>query len=205
MPNSTGEQAKPNGSNPTALTKGGPLPDARQAGAKEAEVARPEDTAPAEGATPQGAETEAEASGGPEPQQATAGEITKVGVLGHALWLMTQSPTHKHLFVADMEWLLIPPVSLGQFRIWRRKNLPLAFASWAFLTDEAADRLKIGAQRLAPRDWNAGGQLWLMDMIAPFGGAEEAAKELKAQVFKGRTVKTLQPAADGKSMTVIEW
>lgn len=38
------------------------------------------------------------------------------------------------------------------------------------------------------------------------GGQEAAVKELREQVFPGRTIKSLQPAPDGSGkMAVVEW
>ena len=136
----------------------------------------------------------------PRPVPPAASEI-----LGHVAWLMINSPTHKHLFLADMEWLVLPPVLLKQFRIFRRRRVPVAYVSWAFLNDEAAVRLRGGARRLRPGDWKSGEDLWLIDVVAPFGGAEALVKELKEKVFAGRTVKTLQPAAGGGGTAVVEW
>ncbi len=128
----------------------------------------------------------------------------KVAVLGHAVWLMANSAPHKHLFIADMEWLVMPPVALEQFRIWREKNMPVAIATWAFLGPEQSERLKQGIKKLSPTDWKSGDELWLMDFIAPFGGQEEALKELKDAVFPGRTMKSLQPGPTGE-MAVVEF
>lgn len=124
--------------------------------------------------------------------------LDKISAVGHAVWLMTQSPLHKHLFLTDLEWLLMPPIAAGQFRLWRKDNMPLAFASWALLTEEAEQRLIAGRAKLAPAAWTGGDRLWLMDLIAPFGGREEAVKEIKTVVFPGRTIKSLQPGPDGK-------
>ena len=129
----------------------------------------------------------------------------KVSLLGHAAWLLTQTPTHKHLFITDLEWLVIPPVSLDQFRLWRQGNLPVAFATWAYLSEDAEQRLMQGVRRLSPMDWKSGETLWLMDMIAPFGGADEAMTELREKIFPGQKIKTLQPAPSGDGMAVVEW
>lgn len=129
----------------------------------------------------------------------------KVALLGNAVWLLTQTPTHKHLFITDLEWLVIPPVALDQFRLWRQGNLPVAFATWAYLSEEAEERLKQGVRRLSPMDWKSGENLWLMDMIAPFGGSEEAMKELREKILPGKKIKTLQPAPSGEGMAVVEW
>lgn len=146
----------------------------------------------------------AQAAAGQTASAETARPLDKISAMGHAVWLMTQSAPHKHLFITDLEWLLMPAIAAGQFRLWRKDNLPLAFASWAFLNEETEKRMIAGNQRLGPGAWTSGDRLWLMDLIAPFGGKEEALKELKEKVFPGRTIKSLQPDAEGK-MRVMEW
>lgn len=124
--------------------------------------------------------------------------------LGEVAWLMTRLETHKHLFMTDLEWLIIPPLSLGQARIWREKGLPVAYASWAYVDDRVAERMgKIGA-RISPTEWKSGKQLWLMDVITPFGGADKVVEELRKEVFKGESFKTLVPMPDGSGMKVVE-
>ena len=131
-----------------------------------------------------------------------------MGLMGHVVWLMNQSPLHKHLFISDLEWLVMPALMLGQFRIWHETDkqgnrVPVAFASWAYLDAEAEARLKEGVKRLRPTDWKSGDALWLIDVIAPFGAAEKAIAQLREQVFKGRPVKSLQPAPDGRGTVVV--
>lgn len=86
----------------------------------------------------------------PAPGQAQPAEggLDRITVVGHATWLMMQAPTHKHLFLADLEWLVLPPVILGQFRLWRRGDVPVGFASWAYLSEEAEARVRSGVRRL---------------------------------------------------------
>jgi len=38
-------------------------------------------------------------------------------MLGDIVWLMSQSPAHKHFSLADLEWMVMPPLALGQYRI----------------------------------------------------------------------------------------
>ena len=136
-------------------------------------------------------------------QQQQERPLDKISAVGHGVWLMTQSPIHKHLFIADLEWMLLPPIAAGQFRLWRKDNLPLAIATWGFLNEEAEQRLIAGKGRLAPGAWKSGDRLWLMDLIAPFGGKDDALKELRTVVFAGKTIKTLQPDETGQ-MRVVE-
>ncbi|MBF0354606.1 MAG: toxin-activating lysine-acyltransferase [Alphaproteobacteria bacterium] len=126
-------------------------------------------------------------------------------VLGDVVWLMTHSPTHKHLFIADMEWLVLPPLMLRQCSLLRQGGRPFAFISWATVSEEVEARISMGQLRMGPQDWRSGEQAWIIDMIAPFGGGEQALKEIRERVFAGRKVKALQPAPDGVGVGVVEW
>lgn len=44
---------------------------------------------------------------------------------------------------------------------------------------------------LRPQDWKSGDKLWIVEVIAPFGGAEEMVKDLKDKVFPSRQVSFL--------------
>ena len=59
--------------------------------------------------------------------------------------------------------------------------------------------------RMRPDEWKSGDRLWLIDLVAPFGGAEKVLAELRERVFEGRSIKTLQVAPDGKGTAVVEW
>lgn len=121
-------------------------------------------------------------------------------VLGDVVWLMTHSANHKHLFIADLEWLVMPPVMLRQFRLVRGKDKPQAFVTWALLNEEAEQRLVAGHTRLKPSDWNSGDRAWIVDLIAPFGGQEAVLKEIKQRLFADKPLKLLQPSKDGQPL-----
>lgn len=124
-------------------------------------------------------------------------------VFGVVSALMMDSPAHQHLFLSDMKWLVVPPVLQKQFRIYRNNGVPFAYASWAFLNEEAGERMKKDQHRLRPDEWNSSGQVWLVDLIAPFGGQEEVINDLKENALKGMSVKMLQPAPDGSGIAVV--
>jgi len=121
-------------------------------------------------------------------------------VLGEVNWLMMQSKAHRHLFVTDAEWLVMPPVQLKQFRIVRSEGRPVAYVSWALLSEEVEQRLVSGVQRLAPTDWKSGNAPWLIDVVAPFGGQGEIVEQIRKTVFKEAPIKTLRPKADGTGL-----
>jgi cytolysin-activating lysine-acyltransferase len=135
-------------------------------------------------------------------QQALSNRLTAIG---HAVCLMSRSPMHKHLMITDIEWLVTPPIMLNQFRLWQKDGNPVGFAFWAYLGEEAEERIVTkGIRRLMPTDWKSGDTLWLIDFISPFGGQDEMLKELREQVHAGKKMKMIQ-AAPGGGRGVVEW
>ena len=126
-------------------------------------------------------------------------------IMGQATWLMMNSPAHRHLFMTDLEWLLMPSLLHQQFRIFRRDNVPVAFVSWAWLTEDAEKRFLSGVRRLQPGDWKAGDRLWLIDLIAPFGGLDAVTKELREKVFPDAEMKVLRLDEEGKGTRIELW
>ncbi len=78
---------------------------------------------------------------------------------------------------------------LQQFRLFYDKDQPIGGAFWATVGAEVEERLAAGTSRLRPQDWKSGDRLWVVEVIAPFGGAEEMVKDLKARVFAERELK----------------
>ena len=93
-------------------------------------------------------------------------------MLGEIVWLLTQSPTHKHFAMTDLEWLIMPPLLLEQYRVFHGETTPVGLALWAWLSPEAEAKLNAGAGRLRPDEWRAGGlgiaADWLDDCRAGF-------------------------------------
>jgi RTX toxin acyltransferase family len=51
-------------------------------------------------------------------------------VLSRAVVLMMKSPEHAQIPIADLEWLLLPPIMLGQCKLYNSRLVPVAFAAW---------------------------------------------------------------------------
>lgn len=135
------------------------------------------------------------------PPQSTPRQPSGPGeVLGDVTWLMSQSPAHKHLFLADLEWLVAPAVMAKQFRLFKNGDRPFAYASWALLDEEAEKRLVGGQPRLRPGDWRSGDRLWLIDLVAPFGGQDGVLKHLKENLFADRKLMALRRNPNGGGM-----
>ncbi|MDF1792299.1 MAG: toxin-activating lysine-acyltransferase [Thalassobaculaceae bacterium] len=153
------------------------------------------------GAEGEGATPEREAPAGAPPPAADAPRDDMTRLLGQIVSLMGQSPTHRHIFLSDLEWLVLPPLTKRQVRIWRRRTergaAPVVYASWAMVTEEVEKRLLQGQNRLRPNEWDGGDIPWLIDLVAPYGGGDAALNELVDQTFGGRAIKALVPTPGG--------
>jgi cytolysin-activating lysine-acyltransferase len=133
-------------------------------------------------------------------------------VLGQVVWLMMNMPQYRHVFLADLEWMVLPPILLSQYRLFRVGDRVVAFAAWAYLSEAVETRLQGPNPRLAPSEWKSGDRLWLVDLHAPFGHQESALKELRETALKGKAYKmhrwtpqgrrTVEFAAEGSPAAV---
>ncbi len=46
-----------------------------------------------------------------------------------------------------------------------------------------------GTSRMRPQDWKSGDRLWVVEVIAPFGGADEMVKDLRARVMEAPMIE----------------
>lgn len=147
-----------------------------------------------------------------EPKEAPTAVPTIAHTLGEMVWLMTRSPLHKHLKLADLEWLLMPAILMNQFRLFRAGEQVVGMALWAYITPAQAEEMgKTG--RLSAEDWRHGTdvlqlvkdqqsgkqvelaepalkdgelELWLVDFIVPFATAEnKLAQACMADLVRG--------------------
>jgi cytolysin-activating lysine-acyltransferase len=89
------------------------------------------------------------------------------------------------------------PVLLQQFRIFYAQNKPVGVL-WAQVNEEVETRLKEGTMKLRPQDWKSGDKLWIVEVIAPFGGPDEMVKDFKAKVSPNRDVHFVAISTDGR-------
>ena len=103
---------------------------------------------------------------------------TVAQVLGEIAWLMTQSPRHKAVPLGDLEWRVMPALLLRQFRVFYKGEQPVGVALWALVDELVAERIDAGDRRLAAVEWKSGGNMRIIDIIAPFGGEAEMREQV---------------------------
>jgi cytolysin-activating lysine-acyltransferase len=122
---------------------------------------------------------------------------TIANVLGEIVWLMARSPGHSKLTIGEVEAHIMPAIDAVQFRVFHAGDKVIGAALWAFATPEVAQRLAGGDNRLAPADWSGGDELWIVDLVAPFGAEHVMLEDLKEGLFKTRDMK-FRGEKDGK-------
>ena len=137
-------------------------------------------------------------NGEPIQQTTKKSDTGLASILGDIAYLMMHSEKHRHLFISDMEWLVMPALRLKQMRIFRNAKRPLVYISWARLTQEAEKRLLAGNPRLAPGDWNAGSKFWIVDIVNNTPSIYPFLKSLHNQVFKGQEAHLVVPKKHGR-------
>lgn len=119
--------------------------------------------------------------------------LKKLPAVGPVLLLYMQSAHRRYHFIADLEWLLMPPLVSGQCKLYMKEEYPTSFISWAFLNEEAEKRILQNGGKLRQEDWNCGDRLWIIDIVAPFGGVENMLHDLQLNEFPGRVICLAAP------------
>jgi hemolysin-activating ACP:hemolysin acyltransferase len=120
--------------------------------------------------------------------------------------VLMRSEHYKHYTLGDLEWLVIPPMLAGQYRIGEAKpktggSIPVAVVLWASVSADVDKRLQqIGREpiRLRPDEWTSGDILWLVHAAGEPRFVRPVLKQLSETAFKGRQVKLRGVGKDGK-------
>lgn len=127
------------------------------------------------------------------------------GPLGEMTALMAQSGLHKHRSVEDSLALVLPAIALGQFRVWRRAGLPVAFATWAFLDTSRETAVLHENAALTIADWATGPRPVVMDVVAPYGDGFAIGRDLARTVFPETAFTCVRRQADGAVRKVVHF
>ena len=129
--------------------------------------------------------------------------MSKIPLLGAVSWLMMQQSATRHTLLSELEWRVMPALILDQAKLFMRDNAPVAYVSWARLSEDVAKRYQQAPHHLSASDWKSGEQIWIVDLCTPFGGMQEVMKDLRETVFEGHEIHQFTLSGDGqvKAMT----
>ncbi len=155
------------------------------------------------------------APNGKASRKLTADDAAKINALakrmsaslGEITALLLQSRQHRHMFLSELELMVTPALSTGQFAIAEGRHkesglsTPRAAIIWASVSKEVDARLAAqvgGPIRLKPSEWASGTNAWLVEAV----GEPRAIKLLIDQAITGplksRGLKVVTRGPSGK-------
>ena len=133
--------------------------------------------------------------------------------------VLMRDQNFKNMRLADLEWLVLPPVMSGQFRLAHMPApprpgeqaktatdkggvlVPVAVALWATVSPQIDKGLSENLDkpvRLRANQWASGNIVWLMAVAGDRRAIPKFLEQLKESEFKGKDVKMRANAGDGK-------
>ena len=132
--------------------------------------------------------------------------------------VLMRDQNFRNMRIADLEWLVLPPIMAGQFRLAHMPApprpgepakpadkggvlLPVAVALWARVSAQIDKGLAENLDkpvRLRTNQWASGDKIWLMAVAGDRRAIPKFLEQLKEKEFKGQEVKMRTNAGDGK-------
>jgi hemolysin-activating ACP:hemolysin acyltransferase len=128
---------------------------------------------------------------------------------GDVVALLARSPQYRHYSLGDLEWLVVPAIAYGQFRIAEGIDVKtgnrgaVAAALWASVSEEVEQRLvaNLGqTPRLQPNEWRSGDRCWLMSVAGEPRAVSMLLKQLSETQFKERPLWIAARDAGGQAV-----
>lgn len=155
------------------------------------------DVAPETAAGP--AEASANGTAGAEPRR---GPDERQGRFAQSfsqiLAVLMRDTQFRNMRLADLEWLVLPPLLAGQVRVAHAPSgrdkfyVPVAVAVWARVSPEVDRRLAAELDKpmvLRPAEWTSGDQVWLVALAGEANAKATFLPRLAQEQFKGMSVK----------------
>ena len=125
---------------------------------------------------------------------------------GEIVSVMMRSPQFKTATLADVEQLVVPAVSTGQFLVAEAQSketgfiTPVSVALWATVSDEVDQRLASNPDapiKLAAEEWRSGANPWLIALVGDRRPMNALLRRLHETTFKDRPLRVRTRGEDG--------
>ena len=148
-----------------------------------------------------------------EPMSSTEVNMQMSTVLGEIVTLLMMDQARSNLTINDVQQCFVPPVVLKRSHLIRNldeatgQRKPFAAAFWTWVTPEVGVEMRKGLKRLKQEDWNAipaedpQAELWVVDILAPFGQMDVVINMLKTGPLKGKPFKFCLLNRNGEAET----
>src|SRR5215470_16797533 len=142
-----------------------------------------------------------------ESQRLAVSAIRQSVAFAQIVSVLMRSPRYRHYTLGDLEWLVVPALATGQWRVVGAQSkqngvsIPVAVALWAMVSAEVDKKLSENLHvpiRLRPDEWRSGDILWLVDAVGDPRAVPQVLKQLLETSFKGREAKVRAAGEDGK-------
>lgn len=158
--------------------------------------------------TPQGASKPKATTRPREARQARMAES-----FSQVVAVLMRDTNFRNLKIGDLEWLVLPPIMAGQFRLGHAArpaderareggvSIPVALVLWARVSaqiDKTFSEELDKPMQLRPNQWASGDHIWIMATAGDRRVLPHFLKELARTVFKGQTVKMRTRSGEGK-------
>jgi len=100
-----------------------------------------------------------------------------MALYGALTFLAARCPKHRRYPAALLDRLFLPAVENRSAKIFpNAAGLPVAAMIWTHMSKGAADRMIAGNHVPEAADWDSGPDLWILDVMAPFGQGRTIAR-----------------------------
>ena len=128
---------------------------------------------------------------------------------GGIVALLMRSPEFRKVTLADLEHLVLPALTNGQFTIAEAQEKksglmrPVAAILWASVSEEVDQRLSETHDqplRLAPKEWKSGDIPWVIAAVGDQRLIKALQQRLQESVLKDRPLKSRSTDTDEKAV-----
>lgn len=127
--------------------------------------------------------------------------------------VLMRDANFRNLRVGDLEWLVLPPILAGQFKLGHAARpaeekvrqpgvrIPITVALWARVSADIDKRFseeRDKPMQLRPNQWASGDHIWIMATAGDRRAMPHFLKEMAQTVFKDQQVKMRVGGGDGK-------
>lgn len=130
--------------------------------------------------------------------------------LGAMFFLSSLVKKYNQYKVAELVQLIEPPLRLNQYKVLTSNGFPRAFFTWAGLSDENQAQFGLNDKYFGADQWASGTNIWLVDLVSPFGHATDIREIMVNQVYTGKdigldTIRARRERTNGKPARISQW
>jgi|SRR5210317_1617285 hemolysin-activating ACP:hemolysin acyltransferase len=105
-------------------------------------------------------------------------------VFSEVVYLASFFDYYNNWRMVALKRFFLQPIEKGQYFLIRENDKPVAFFSYAFVGDEAVKQLVAGERSIGFDEWKTGDNLFIPDIVSPFGLKASWVKYVRDELGK---------------------